>query len=248
MKKSIGCFMLILAFVLFAPIVNAQCPAGKSPVTMVTPSGQTRTLCINDNAVQGIDNAADNSSTTVVTASCTKGCWTPIEVEYWSSKGELTCSWVNRYELVCKNIPLVGEKTVVFHLITESTDPNVATCSLIDHLDETKITDEKEIDACVALLEPYTSSTCPCAEAYREVISSLQPTDTLECIDQEEYYLDVTAGSRDMISYYPGSFAIYGKQTCGIDNTSLRDITDDEAQSCIDFLNIYIRDNRIICL
>jgi hypothetical protein len=246
MKKIIVYFLLIFAStVILAPIVNAQCPEGKSPVTMVTPSGKTKILCINDNAVQGIENASDNSSTTVVPASCTKGCWTPADVESWSVDGDLTCTWKDAHELYCTNVPVSGAK-LVFSLVIEA---DYAVCSSIvnNHIEE-KIKKDEGMDACIALLEPYTEPeiaglNCPCLSDYESIIKEINPTDTLGC-NVDLYSLEVTVNTVDMFSFYPGQT---GKQTCGIRNTSLFDITDDEAQSCIDFLEVFAISNEITC-
>lgn len=66
--------MLALPHVAFA-----ECPKGKVGITIVTPSGKEKQLCVPEQAVSGIENAAENSGTVIVPASCP--CWTAAEVE-----------------------------------------------------------------------------------------------------------------------------------------------------------------------
>ena len=245
MKQLIGFFILIVAFLAFVPMGKAECPVGTSPVTMITPSGKTKTLCINDNAVQGIENAADNSSTTVVPSSCTKGCWTPDDVENLSREGELICTWFSSNQLECTNDTLAGEK-LVFALYIGT---DFATCySIVTDLKENIPIDEG-MDACIALLEPYTDSRlvgqdCPCLNDYERIINENKPGETLGCYDYPGERLQITVNSNDIFSFYPEQLT---KQTCGINNTSLHDINDEEAASCIDFLEFFAFSNEITC-
>ena len=41
--------------------VLAACPDGKSEVLLMTPSGITKTICVSDNAIPGIENAAEHN-------------------------------------------------------------------------------------------------------------------------------------------------------------------------------------------
>lgn len=38
-----------------------MCPDGKTEVQITTPSGRQNFICLNDNAVTGIENSAENS-------------------------------------------------------------------------------------------------------------------------------------------------------------------------------------------
>lgn len=51
----------IIGICLSASVVLAECPDGKSEVLLVTPSGKEKLLCVSDNAMDGIENAAEHS-------------------------------------------------------------------------------------------------------------------------------------------------------------------------------------------
>lgn len=57
--------VLFLSF-LAAGHAIAQCPDGKSEVVVVTPSGLSKTICVSDNALPGIETAAENAVLDVV--------------------------------------------------------------------------------------------------------------------------------------------------------------------------------------
>jgi hypothetical protein len=150
----------VIAFLLSATVSFpslSECPPGKAPITLQTPSGKIKTLCVPDKAVQGIENASDNSAGTILPATCPAECWSAEELSILDTKyeGGITC---------------------------KLEDPNVQFCSTfdtsellslqyIDYLDlfvcysatGTKTvlgTREEaiyEAEACVALLEPYSN-------------------------------------------------------------------------------------------
>ena len=61
----------------------AECKEGQSEVVVVTPSGISKTICVDDNAIPGIEQAAENSPLELVHATFT--CSKPIN--------ELTMIW-----------------------------------------------------------------------------------------------------------------------------------------------------------
>ena len=65
--RFIAVLVLGLAASLSMPAWAQTCPAGKSEITILTPSGKMKVLCVSDKAVKGIENAADHSGGTVVT-------------------------------------------------------------------------------------------------------------------------------------------------------------------------------------
>ena len=61
----------LLVICLFVTIpVLAQCPEGMSEVVVVTPSGISNTICIEDAAIPGIENAAVHSPAFVISGGC----------------------------------------------------------------------------------------------------------------------------------------------------------------------------------
>ena len=50
--------------------VLAECPEGKSEVLLMTPSGITKTICVSDKAIPGIENAAEQSGAIRIEAAC----------------------------------------------------------------------------------------------------------------------------------------------------------------------------------
>lgn len=60
MKNFLHSVALFIICVSAAVPVLAECPEGKSEVLLMTPSGITKTICISDNAIPGIENAAAN--------------------------------------------------------------------------------------------------------------------------------------------------------------------------------------------
>jgi len=168
MKKAAICMAVIMAIaVIVAPIASAQCPEGKQPVTMVTPSGKVKTLCIPENAVKGIENAAENSATTVVAAACPEKCLTTKDLAYFESLGTLECYWdiykehqsylcnVSVDTKIWPELQLVLDNGGSYTCFSDKIDPTWSTGSKVPSADEA--------DACFALLEPYDDPTpCPC--------------------------------------------------------------------------------------
>jgi hypothetical protein len=77
--------------VLAALPAEATCPEGESEITIVTPSGKEKLLCIPDQAVAGLENAADHSQGTVIPAVCP--CFTAADVEAaLASDPEMICA------------------------------------------------------------------------------------------------------------------------------------------------------------
>lgn len=60
---------LCLSFVLLSTGWAAECPVGKSPVVMTTPSGKVHELCVPDTAVTGLEHAIGGSGVNI-TGTC----------------------------------------------------------------------------------------------------------------------------------------------------------------------------------
>lgn len=67
-------YLLISCFI--AQMAHAECPAGKSEVIVVTPSGNSKNICIAQQALPAIENAA-NGEVIQLAATCPcEGVWT----------------------------------------------------------------------------------------------------------------------------------------------------------------------------
>ena len=62
MKRYLRSAALLLIGLSTAIPVLAECPEGKSEVMLMTPSGKTKTICVSDNAIPGIENAAEHNA------------------------------------------------------------------------------------------------------------------------------------------------------------------------------------------
>ena len=70
MKSYLRSAVLLIICLSTAIPVLAQCPKGKSEVIVMTPSGITKTICVSDNAIPGIENAAEHSGGLILPAEC----------------------------------------------------------------------------------------------------------------------------------------------------------------------------------
>jgi len=93
-KKIIICsvVVLVLSMFFFSPSF-AGCPEGKSEIQLITPSGIQKSICVADEALPGIENAADQSDGTIIPSSCP--CWNADDIAYYESAGRLAyCTYV----------------------------------------------------------------------------------------------------------------------------------------------------------
>jgi hypothetical protein len=109
-----------------------------------------------------------------------------------------------------------------------------------------------QASACTTIENKYRELTgetppwvaCPCGQA--ETFVSLAGTKDVSCravafeLDGATTYIaqlnrtDIVIGDGNVVfSYFPGSFALVGKQTCGFQNVSQQALTDVEAESCV---------------
>lgn len=79
-KKTVLSIIVLVALAMIAQAAQAICPESKSEVLVVTPSGTEKTLCIPALAINGIENAAQNSVGAIV-AGIQCPCWSPAELE-----------------------------------------------------------------------------------------------------------------------------------------------------------------------
>jgi len=96
-SKIIGTVMGMLLVIALATIVVAECPEGREPIDISTPSGITKTLCIPAAAVKGIENAAENSGGTIVASDCP--CFSLEDIQAIDANEVLTCSGKGQYDV-----------------------------------------------------------------------------------------------------------------------------------------------------
>jgi len=70
MKSYLSSAALLLISLSIAVPVLAGCPEGKSEVVIVTPNGISKTICVSDNAIPGIENAAEHSAQLAIEPVC----------------------------------------------------------------------------------------------------------------------------------------------------------------------------------
>jgi hypothetical protein len=135
------CIVVGLILVLSLP-VWAECPEGKSEILIVTPSGRETVICVPDNAIPGLENAADHSSGTIIPASCP--CWDQEDIEYYQDNKMLeTCSYDSYTSTyVC----IDQDKFVILELWKGGSCVNHVT-----KLEEAKLTTEQQ-NICLKLL------------------------------------------------------------------------------------------------
>jgi hypothetical protein len=159
-KLVIGLIISLVAISFGAISAFAECPEGKQPVNITTPSGKTKTLCIPDAAVQGIETAAENSGGTIVAAECP--CWTSAEVnDLVANNPGFTCI-DNGNSIKCIYDPIntfnyaLGLKIEGSYYdysicVNQDPDPDV----IAEYITQ------EEVDACLALVESYISIYLP---------------------------------------------------------------------------------------
>ena len=138
-----------------------ECSLGRTAVTMTNDkSGKTRVLCLPDQAVSGIENAADHSAIEI-SASCP--CWTEEEIlKYDSTLPSVSCETnTGDFGTTCYSIDPKDPK-----LITEvvGTYNNGTNSSCTNYVDPKKFnTTSLELKECEALLSGInTYDACPC--------------------------------------------------------------------------------------
>lgn len=156
-------FVTLVVSVFISSDVFAECPEGKNPIQLTTPSGKTKTLCVPDAAMQGIENAAEHSGGTIVTASC--DCWSQSQINDIDANAQvaLQCYMPGIIEV---GVDPQYECDVVY----SDTGKFFADAFIIFPRDKTGYNYEcknywipdfktgfskEEYDACVALIEPY---------------------------------------------------------------------------------------------
>lgn len=124
-KKMFGTAVVVLLVNALASTVWAECPEGKEPVDISTPSGITKTLCIPAAAVEGIENAAENSGGTIVASNCP--CFSAEDIQSLDAIEEFTCSGSRKIDIdgtlifsssICKSDATYSKVLVSYDLET----------------------------------------------------------------------------------------------------------------------------------
>ena len=69
--SNIPSLALVFLFLLVPSLpAIAECPEGKSEVVIVTPNGISKTICVSDDAIPGIENAAEHSAQFAIEPEC----------------------------------------------------------------------------------------------------------------------------------------------------------------------------------
>jgi hypothetical protein len=74
-------------------LAQASCPEGKSEIKITTPSGMEKTICVPDEAVPGIESAAEHADGTIIPSSCP--CWDEDDIRYYLDSKIL---WYCKYD------------------------------------------------------------------------------------------------------------------------------------------------------
>jgi hypothetical protein len=92
----IRAFAVVCLVVIGASVASAECPEGKSEMLLITPSGKEKVLCVSDNVVLGIENAAENSA--IIVAEPVWPCWSP---QLLDEKPEMPQAMMGRFGYGC---------------------------------------------------------------------------------------------------------------------------------------------------
>ena len=158
-RKIFGTVMGILLVLTLTSIVAAECPKDKYPINVTTPSGIQKVLCVPAAAVDGLENAADHSAGTIVSAVC--DCITPEELAVITQKYGFSCvSTIDKFGYVVRvecdtDIPYSGTRTNT-HIILYNGLHAQYECKDYFFSDDDFGFSADVFDACVALLAPYT--------------------------------------------------------------------------------------------
>lgn len=130
MKINKLMLLIVLVFsVVSVPDVNASCKQGKSPVYITTGNGITKTICVSDAGIAGIEKAAEHSGGMITPVSCP--CFGPEDiVPLFDSSA--TCSDYITDDSRDVVIRFVGQKTPFVRTTmwpTKALSDNRLTCS-----------------------------------------------------------------------------------------------------------------------
>lgn len=155
MKRKIFVFLLValVTTVFAASEVLAECPEGKNPVQITTPSGKSKTLCIPDSAVQGIENAAEHSGGTIVASSCP--CWTSQDIDdIATANPDFTCFETENYvKCVSDGNHNTFEYDFALKISGETYTDSVCINQVTGIIEYIPM---EEVDACKVHLAPYS--------------------------------------------------------------------------------------------
>ena len=138
-----------------------ECSLGRTAVTMTNDkSGKTRVLCLPDQAVSGIENAADHSAIEI-SASCP--CWTEEDIKSYNTKyPSMSCeSNTTDSGTTCYSGGPTDPKARIVLAETLKSE-TISRCT--DHIgglkSDTSALEHQECDALLTVINPYGS--CPC--------------------------------------------------------------------------------------
>lgn len=144
----------------FSGVWAAGCPEGKFEVIMTTPSGNQKTMCVSNNAVQGIENAAEHSESILIPIDC--DCWTRDDINALSANPSFYCEWKVPTEPSLCLPPGCPQKTLYCYsdsqkfadLIMKTYDGSSSQCTNVK-INVTATVKPDIEEACMSLLEGY---------------------------------------------------------------------------------------------
>ena len=120
-----------------------ECAEGKSPVHINLPNGMQKTICLNDSALPGLQNAAEHSDGTIVPTTCP--CWNETDIKYYlSNKMFSMCS----YDVLTSIVTCVDDSK---QIVLEAYKPEFSCVNYVTKVEAEKLTAE-QWNACLSLL------------------------------------------------------------------------------------------------
>jgi len=164
----------LLAGVLVAMPVSAQCPEGKTEILMTTPNGITKVRCVNDKAISGIENSADHAVIEIAT-SCP--CWSEPDFDEGGKYAGYVCSEKKDFSgMECSK--QLGDPPVIETGFTDSS--GVYYCVAPDS--GKLVSTELEYATCDrSLIYVYPYSMCPCIETKSRLLKLFEYYQPVEC-------------------------------------------------------------------
>jgi hypothetical protein len=172
MLKKVLILLVVVVFLLPYGSVLAECPEGKSEILIVTPSGKQKTICVPDQALPGIENAAENSPGIVAPVTCTAFEVGEIQqtlqtvpyfscIEWVDSAGDVQIKCGNNYCYVtCPSILVDPEVILEYDALTEMGTyyVNLVNLSIVRR----GALSQDEFAACSAILQDQNIVCPPC--------------------------------------------------------------------------------------
>jgi hypothetical protein len=163
-------FIIIISLVLLTTgTALAECPEGKTEITIVNPARKVIEICVPDEAIPGIENENDNSGSTIIPAICP--CFTQEEIEVaFSTDPTFTCYPIEEGTTLgsepCYSIECFNSDDTIYYETTTSTGTYDASCNskswiafnstqCFGNIYGGEDTSKEEADACFEILKTF---------------------------------------------------------------------------------------------